>query len=86
MAEQITPENISQLLSRLDQAMQTTRCVGATIPEDDKEGFDRRAAVRCGNIDRGNLYKPGGAAGLAGSKAGPPRDAAPRSQGGLFMW
>ena len=41
----IAPENISELLSRLDQAMQITRGVGATIPEDAEEGFDRRAAV-----------------------------------------
>jgi hypothetical protein len=27
----------------LDQAMRITKCVGATIPED--EGFDRRAAL-----------------------------------------
>lgn len=41
----IASENISELLSRLDQAMQITRGVGATIPEDAEEGFDRRAAV-----------------------------------------
>jgi hypothetical protein len=35
----------ARLLSRLDQAMQITRCVGSTIPEDSEDGFDRRAAI-----------------------------------------
>jgi hypothetical protein len=45
MYKQITSENIPGLLSRLDQAMQITRCVGAAIPECAEEGFDQRAAV-----------------------------------------
>jgi hypothetical protein len=45
VSRQITPENISGLLFRLDQALQITRCLRATIPECAEEGFDQRAAV-----------------------------------------
>jgi hypothetical protein len=59
MAKSKTPRDISDaagmstlkvhphagFLSRLDQAMQITRCVGSTIPEDSEHGSDRRAAI-----------------------------------------